>query len=402
MKRSAFTLIELLVVIAIIAILAVVVVLTLNPAELLRQSRDANRVSDLATLNSALNLYVTDQSAASSFSLGTATTSYISTFDTSATSTLGDQCQGLGMPSSTWTYHCAASSTNRSAVSTGWIPVNLSTISAGSPLSNLPVDPTNQTSSNLYYTYATNGTQYGISAFMESMKYAKSSSAGGADPALAEVGSGASTFPSTGRGLVGYWPLDEGSGSSTLDWSGHGANGTLTGTTLPTWQSGSACKLGSSCLQFTSGYVLANGVTSGVSMSQGFTMMGWINPASSSGLQIFASFALPYLADNAGKDYFSARINGVQQSVGGNTTLTPGIWYFIVGTYDGASLKLYANGVLDGQTSAPGTASFDGPNLYMGNYSTLAYQFVGLIDDFRVYNRVLSASEIQQIYNAEK
>src|ERR1039457_302059 len=59
-RRSAFTLIELLVVIAIIAILAVVVVLTLNPAQLLAQSRDATRVSDMATLNSALSLYQID------------------------------------------------------------------------------------------------------------------------------------------------------------------------------------------------------------------------------------------------------------------------------------------------------------------------------------------------------
>lgn len=55
--QSAFTLIELLVVIAIIAILAVVVVLALNPAQLLAQSRDVNRVSDMATLNTALGLY---------------------------------------------------------------------------------------------------------------------------------------------------------------------------------------------------------------------------------------------------------------------------------------------------------------------------------------------------------
>ena len=48
-SRSAFTLIELLVVIAILAILAVVVVLVLNPAELLKQSRDANRLSDMQT-----------------------------------------------------------------------------------------------------------------------------------------------------------------------------------------------------------------------------------------------------------------------------------------------------------------------------------------------------------------
>ena len=47
--KKGFTLIELLIVIAIIAILAVVVVLVLNPAELLRQSRDSQRLSDIST-----------------------------------------------------------------------------------------------------------------------------------------------------------------------------------------------------------------------------------------------------------------------------------------------------------------------------------------------------------------
>ena len=59
-NRKGFTLIELLVVIAIIAVLAVVVVLTLNPAELLRQARDSNRLSDFATMKSAISLYATD------------------------------------------------------------------------------------------------------------------------------------------------------------------------------------------------------------------------------------------------------------------------------------------------------------------------------------------------------
>src|SRR5271156_6624921 len=58
-NKKGFTLIELLVVIAIIAILSVVVILTLNPAELLRQSRDSDRISDLCTLRTALALYLT-------------------------------------------------------------------------------------------------------------------------------------------------------------------------------------------------------------------------------------------------------------------------------------------------------------------------------------------------------
>ena len=61
-QKSAFTLIELLIVIAIVAILAVVVVLTLNPAQMLAQGRDSNRISDMSTLNTAVNLYTTDQS----------------------------------------------------------------------------------------------------------------------------------------------------------------------------------------------------------------------------------------------------------------------------------------------------------------------------------------------------
>src|SRR5271154_2180592 len=59
-NRKGFTLIELLVVIAIIAVLAVVVILSLNPAELLRQARDSNRVSDMATFKSAIALYLAD------------------------------------------------------------------------------------------------------------------------------------------------------------------------------------------------------------------------------------------------------------------------------------------------------------------------------------------------------
>ncbi|HEY4525527.1 MAG TPA: prepilin-type N-terminal cleavage/methylation domain-containing protein, partial [Candidatus Paceibacterota bacterium] len=49
--RKSFTLIELLIVIAIVAILSTVVIITLNPAELLRQSRDSVRLSDLSLMN---------------------------------------------------------------------------------------------------------------------------------------------------------------------------------------------------------------------------------------------------------------------------------------------------------------------------------------------------------------
>ncbi len=147
-KHRGFTLIELLVVIAIIAILSMVVILTLNPAELLRQSRDSSRVSDAATISSARGIYTTDNGG----SLGSSSVIYISIPDPGATSTAGDQCQNLGLPSlpATYTYHCANAANNRNIDDSGWIPINFKLISSGTPIGALPVDPVNTSSSRLY------------------------------------------------------------------------------------------------------------------------------------------------------------------------------------------------------------------------------------------------------------
>ena len=56
--KKGFTLIELLIVIAILAILATTVVLVLNPAQILAQARDAQRISDLSSIKSAIALYL--------------------------------------------------------------------------------------------------------------------------------------------------------------------------------------------------------------------------------------------------------------------------------------------------------------------------------------------------------
>src|SRR3989344_8561410 len=59
-RKSGFTLLELLIVITILAILTLVVVLFINPVEMLKKSRDVQRMSDMATLNSAINLFLQD------------------------------------------------------------------------------------------------------------------------------------------------------------------------------------------------------------------------------------------------------------------------------------------------------------------------------------------------------
>jgi len=77
---------------------------------------------------------------------------------------------------------------------------------------------------------------------------------------------------------------------------------------------------------------------------------------------------------------------------------------FLCGTWDGSAdasnLKLYVNGELKstGVLSSPSTAPLN--NLHIGCPSTyVSYIFEGLIDEVRIYNRVLTPTEIQEIYN---
>ena len=181
--RRGFTLIELLVVIAIVAVLAVTLILTLNPAELLKQARDSNRISDLDTLNKALSLVQAD---IANPSFGTSATVYVSIPDSSTT------CTNLGLPSlpAGYTYGCAPTSTLRNNNGTGWIPVNFTQISSGSPLSNLPVDPVNSTSTGQYYTYVPGG-GWELTALMESDRYLRerTTSDGGDSFRYVETGS---------------------------------------------------------------------------------------------------------------------------------------------------------------------------------------------------------------------
>jgi general secretion pathway protein G len=170
-RSRGFTLIELLVVIAIIAILSVVVILTLNPTELLRQSRDSNRIADLSTLKTAVSLYLSD---ATSPNLASSTSGYgacyISAIGANATTTA--KC---GAFANTYTSDATSTSlTYRNTNSAGWLPINFSQISYGSPLGTLPVDPLNNAVD--YYSYAatSSGYSFEIDAFMESKKYSAS------------------------------------------------------------------------------------------------------------------------------------------------------------------------------------------------------------------------------------
>jgi uncharacterized repeat protein (TIGR01451 family) len=81
-----------------------------------------------------------------------------------------------------------------------------------------------------------------------------------------------------------------------------------------------------------------------------------------------------------------------------------GQWIHYSTTYDGSTIKIYTNGVLDGQESYNGYISANSQPVVLGkwygNYN--GYYFNGLIDEVRIYNRALSVDEIKAHYEGKQ
>jgi prepilin-type N-terminal cleavage/methylation domain-containing protein len=411
---QGFTLIELLIVIAIISVLMVVVLVTINPGELLKQSRDSNRLSDMATIQTAMNLFTLDQPNGA---LGTPSTTYVSLPDPVAPIG-GNQCQSIGFPSSTYPYQCPASSTVRASNTTGWIPVNLNSISSGNPLSSLPIDPINQSSSGLFYTYQANGTQWEVTSIMESQKYRSTQTQSGMLPLYPGVIAKGSNLTLSGlynpQGLVGYWPMDEGTGNTpgalAYDLSGNNNNGQWSGT--PSGNNGTYYaqgKVGAYAGSFDGSTDWINAGTSPIlNLTGSFTVSAWVNvPTTQSYVGIIGNSS-GYLAGGFNFGLESGDIVIEINEVGGldgrvvGGTVPLNQWNNVAFVLNGSTGTLYINGVVSGTGSVTAPASAL-TGFYIGKSPQGGWNpMKGLIDDARAYNRALSAAEIQAIYNAQK
>jgi prepilin-type N-terminal cleavage/methylation domain-containing protein len=229
-NKKGFTLLELLIVIAIIAVLAVLLIIVLDPSETLKRARDSQRVSDLNTIKSAIGLYLTETTTpqlgnTTLFCLGkTSPRIFYSVVN------MGPCNYGQFLPVGSdavgqlyFNWYCSNNNTTTSTLTavdgTGWLPINFLSLSGGSPISNLPVDPINTVASStapnnndLVYRYlcqqqTSDNTRpanaYQLAAVLESALYGPSnpngldSKDGGQNPNYYEVGSDNRLMPAT-------------------------------------------------------------------------------------------------------------------------------------------------------------------------------------------------------------
>ena len=207
-------------------------------------------------------------------------------------------------------------------------------------------------------------------------------------------------------GLLAYYEFDEGTGDEASDTANEN-HGTITGAT---WTEG---RVGNHALQFSgSGEYVEAPHQDYLSLNE-FTVSTWANfDALSTGewqsLVCKGSCASPdrnyglFQKKDGKQVHFSFyRTSGSWASYNSNAELSTGTWYHIVMTYDGSEFTLYIDGSLDKAVSETGTPETNSEPLYIGDFPDYS-GMNGQLDDVRIYNRALSESEVQELYDETK
>jgi len=204
---------------------------------------------------------------------------------------------------------------------------------------------------------------------------------------------------------VGHWTFDgKDMTSNVADISGNGNNGFLAGQTSTTTVIG---KIGQA-LEFDGSNDYVNVPHSAELSPSVVTMAAWIKIPESTGdhetivskfdaVSAFDGYMLSI--GNGGSQGLVAVWDGDGWNVGVGS-VDDGDWHHVVGIVDTASVSYYIDGSFDASDVTTPTLS-QSAELHVGNRTDNGFsgEFDGLIDDVRVYNRVLSAEEVSRLYD---
>ena len=204
------------------------------------------------------------------------------------------------------------------------------------------------------------------------------------------------------RGLVGEWVFNEGGGDTVYDGSGNGNAGAITGAT---WISSER----DNALNFTSGSGDKVQIEPSGNHSGAYTISAWVKPSPSVNQTVVSTRHPTSFGFNYGFRYGGFVTIGIGdgtqwlKSEGFFSHTYISEWYRLVAVveYPNNQYSLYLNGVLrkrESYTSGLPLLYDSIHNIYIGQGGYSGDYTVGPISNAKIYNRALSASEVQADY----
>jgi gliding motility-associated-like protein len=229
----------------------------------------------------------------------------------------------------------------------------------------------------------------------------------GSTPSSSSTNCGTLTS-SLANGLVGYWPFC----GNANDLSGNGNNGTVNGATLTTDRFGNA----NSAYSFDGVNDYINVGNANMLNSNIVSISAWFNAVDyGSQAQLYQGNLVSKREQSGWGGAYQLALNSSPSNVvyapytisgqNGNvfsTTQTTNQWIHVLYVHDLNSARIYINGVLSGTTNVIGGLTANNLPVWFGarpNAGSLSHFLNGKLDDVGIWNRALSNSEIQQLYN---
>jgi hypothetical protein len=208
--------------------------------------------------------------------------------------------------------------------------------------------------------------------------------------------------------LVAHWGFDETAGTTAFN-SLAGVNGNLVGGVTFTSNGG----INGGAIQISNGYV---DMGKNFPSTPTFSIQAWVKVAAgdTSGMipvsKHWAGLAQGYfLAINNIQDGFTQTNtegfysgNGPYRTAVGGPSVNDGLWHQLLGVYNNGATSIYVDGQLAGTGSA-GYANNSADFMIGGIFSSTGQPenvYRGLIDEVKVFDNSLTASDVQTLYNS--
>jgi glucose/arabinose dehydrogenase len=197
-------------------------------------------------------------------------------------------------------------------------------------------------------------------------------------------------------GLVGAWGFDEASGATAVDSSSRGNAGTITGATR------TASGRHGAALSFDGvNDSVAVADSNSLDLTNRATIEAWVNPAvlgdwrtvalkEQSAQLVYALYANNDVGRPSGHLFTTGDL-----STSGANALPVNTWSHLAMTWDGTTQRLYVNGTQTASRAVGGTLVNSTGALRFGGNNVWGEWFSGRLDEIRIYNRALTAGEVQ-------